>query len=118
MTETQQWAAAEDFESALFVEVTVEDQYVLRIAQRVDQTLVFQGLREARALALDYHWRVLMKMTQSHLHPLLKREVATSQGYECLNFVTAILHMVGIEIVAAVNQLPNQTRWVNRALIC
>lgn len=75
-----------DFESALSVEVTVEDHWVLMIARRADQTLVFQG-KEARALALVCHWKVPMKMIQSHLYPLANQDVETSQMSEPLNLV-------------------------------
>lgn len=101
MTETQQLVAVVDFEPA---EVTAEDHWVLRIAQRADQTLVFPG-KEAGALALVCHWRVLMKKTKSHRLPLVNQEVeTTSQESEGLNFENALLCMVVIEIVAAVNQ--------------
>ena len=43
-----------DFESALSAEVTVEEHWILRIAQRADQPLVFQE-KVVRALALGCH---------------------------------------------------------------
>jgi len=101
LTEIQQLAAAVDFEPA---EATAEDHWVRRIAERADQTLVFPG-KEAGALALDCHWKALKKKAKTHWP--LNPEVETSQESERLHFENAVLCMVVIEIVAAVNQKPD-----------
>ena len=87
-----------DFESALSAEVTAEEHWLLRIA--ADQPLVFQ---EKGALALGCHWKVLKKMAESHLLPLVNQEVEPSQGSGSLDFVNVVLCMVVNEIVAAYN---------------
>ena len=55
-----------------------------------------------------------MKKVKSHLHPLVNQDVVISQRSEPLNFVKGVLETVMIEIVAAVNQISHETRWINR----